>query len=142
MRLRILIRGGLWLAAAVVVLVVGGAAAAAPPAPTLTISRLTVDRTAHTADVRLRICLSSGPRAALQVREHRSLGGVVQASSRWSPRGVEPTHIFPFACRQNWRLNWLLKPALRGPGTYTATIRVRDAYGRWTLPTTFSLSSP
>jgi hypothetical protein len=142
MRKWILTRRGLLAAtAAMVVLAAGSAAAATRQPPSLTIARITVDRSAHTADVRLRICFSSGPRALLQVREQRTVGDVVKASSRWSPRGVEPNRIFPFGCRGNWRVNWLMKPALRGPGTYTADIRVRDGYGRWALPVRFSVSS-
>jgi hypothetical protein len=101
-----------------------------------------VDRTAHTVDLRVRICFSSGPRALLDVQEQRTLRGIVEATSHWRPRGVEPQRITPFACRANWRINWLLKAGLRGPGTYTARIRVRDAYGRWTSPVMVSVVSP
>jgi hypothetical protein len=139
--LRILIRGGLWAATAVAILLAGSAAAALTRPPSLTLSRATVSRTAHTVDVRLRICFSSGPRALFVVREQRTLTGVLKASRHWSPGGVEPSRIFPFACRENWRMNWLLEPGLRGPGTYAASIRVRDAYGRWTPPVAFSVSS-
>lgn len=129
-------------AATVVAVVLAASAIAATPPPTLTISKAALDRTAHTVDLRLRICFSSGPRALLEVREQRTLRGVVRATSRWSPRGVEPQRIAPYACRANWRMNWLLKPDLRGAGTYVTRIRIRDAYGRWSLPVTFSVSSP
>lgn len=102
--------------------------------PTLELTSATVDRTAHTVDARLRICFSSGPRAEIAVTERLLRGGETVASRSWVPQGVEPTAISPFACRSGWRLNWLVVPALRGPGTYTATIRVRDAEGRWTPP--------
>lgn len=95
----------------------------------------------HTVDLRLNLCFSSGPRAQIAILEQRKLG-VVKASHRWSPRGVEPRRIAPFACRGNWRLNWLLEPDLRSAGTYTAEIRVRDAYGRWTAPVSISVISP
>ena len=111
--------------------------------PNLKILRATIDRVARTVDLRLRVCFSPGPRAAISVSERRALRGVAEASSSWTvPRAVEPTHIDPFSCRTGWRVNWLLKPRLTGPGTYTATIRVRDAYGRWTPPTAVSVTSP
>jgi hypothetical protein len=112
------------------------------PVPNVKVETVTVDRGAQTVDLRLRICFSSGPRALIAVNERRALRGVVKASRSWSPRGVEPARVFPFSCRAGWRLNWLLEPRLRGPGTYQATIRVRDAYGRWTTPIAFSVTSP
>jgi hypothetical protein len=130
------------VAAGVAVLLTGIATATPPPPPNLMISRATVDRTAHTVDLRLRVCFSSGPRALLDIREQRTRHGVIKATSHWQPQGVEPRRITPFACRATWRMNWFLRPGLRGPGTYTARIRVRDAYGRWTLPVAFSVSSP
>jgi len=78
----------------------------------------------------------------LALSEQRTLRGVEKASHDWIPRGVEPTRIYPFACRTGWRVNWLLEPGLRGPGTYEVTIRVRDAYGRWTPRVAFSVTSP
>ena len=89
------------------------------------------------------ICLSAGPRARLTVRERRTVGGVVAAAHDWIvPRAIEPAHVSPFACRKGWRVNWLMQPRLTGPGTYTATIRVRDAYGAWSRPVAFSVTSP
>jgi hypothetical protein len=130
------------LAAAAAIPLAGSVAGALPPLPSLTISRAAVDRTAHTVDLRVRICFSSGPRALLAIHEQRTFHGVLKAKNDWAPSGVEPQRIAPYACRANWRVNWLLKPGLRGPGTYAASIRVRDAYGRWTQPVTFSISSP
>jgi len=123
-------------------LLTGRTAAATPRPPSLEIGKATVDRVAHTVDLRLRICFSSGPRALIAVSERRTLRGVEKASSHWIPRGVEPTRIYPFSCRTGWRLNWLLEPHLNGPGTYEVTIRVRDAYGRWTPRVAFSVTSP
>jgi hypothetical protein len=117
-------------------------AAGTVPPPRLEIMKAVVDRTAHTVDLRLRICFSSGPRALIAVDERRTVGGVVQAARHWVPQGVEPTQIHPFSCRANWRLNWLLERGLRGPGTYTATIRIRDAYARWTRAVVLSVTSP
>jgi hypothetical protein len=105
------------------------------------ILRATIDRRAHTVDLRLRICFSGGPRAQIAITERRIHHHRV-TTHRWVPRAEEPTRISPFACRSGWLLNWLLEPQLRGPGTYSATIRVRDAFGRWTPSVAFSVSSP
>ena len=79
----------------------------------------------------------------IAVSERRILRGVEKASNDWNvPRGVKPTRIYPFSCRTGWRVNWLLKPRLSGPGTYTVAIRVRDAYGKWTPQAAFSVTSP
>ena len=111
--------------------------------PSLTITRASVDRAAHTIDLRLRICFSSGPLAMIAVNEQRTLHGIERATHSWIvPRGVEPDRIFAYACRTNWRVNWLLEPRLTGPGTYRASIRVRDAYRRWTPSVAVSVTSP
>lgn len=123
------------------VLLPGLAAAGTPRPPSLQIVKATVDRAAHTVDLRLRICFSAGPRALIAVTERRSLHGVEKASNHWVPRAVEPTRIYPFSCNDHWRVNWLLKPRLSGPGTYTVSLRVRDAYGRWTPGVTLSVTS-
>lgn len=133
---------GIGLALAAGVLFGARPAAAATPPPRLEIVKVVVDRAAHTVDLRLRVCFSSGPRALIAVDERRTLHGVVQASRHWVPRGVEPTSIRPLACRSNWRLNWLLEGGLRGSGTYTAAVRIRDAYLRWTPPVVFRVTSP
>jgi immunoglobulin-like protein involved in spore germination/sporulation and spore germination protein len=117
-------------------------AAAAVRAPTAALTNATVDRTAHTVDARLRICFASGPGAAIVVTERRTVHGRVVATRRWTAEGVKPTRTHPFSCRADWRLNWLLAPGLQGEGTYTATIRVRDAYGRWTSPVRIGAVSP
>jgi hypothetical protein len=134
----------------ILVAAVGGAAAllagplgAEPTAarlPTVGVERAIVNRTAHTVDLRLRICFSAGPRARIAISERRSYHGAM-ATHRWVPSAERPTRISPFACRVGWRLNWLLDPQLQGPGTYTATVRVRDAYGRWSRPVAFSVTS-
>lgn len=131
------------LAAGVLVgLLVTGAAVAAPTRlPTLKIMNVTVDRIARTVDVRLRICFTPGPRALIRISERRTLNGIEKASHRWIPRGVEPARISPYACNNHWRMNWLLAHGLSGPGTYSATIRLRDAYGRWTRRASFSVTS-
>ena len=103
-------------------------------APTAELTRASVDHRAHTVDARLRICFSSGPRAMIEITEQRTQHGHVVATHRWAPQGVKPVSISPFSCHANWQLNWLLEPSLQGSGTYTAAIRVRDAYGRWTPP--------
>ena len=123
-------------------LVTGGGFATGPgPLPRIEITKATVDRRAQTVDVLLRICFSAGPRGLIAISERRRLDGVEKARHDWVPQGVRPTRISPFSCRANWRLNWLLERNLRGPGTYTATIRVKDAYGRWTQPVALSVTS-
>ena len=137
------LRRGLPAAMLTALLCTGHPLAAAPRPPSLEIVKATVDRSAHTVDLRLRICFSSGPHAVIEVSERRTLGGAVRASKDWVvPRGLRPTRISPFACRTGWRVNWLLKPGLRGPGTYKVAIRVRDAYGRWTPAVALSIASP
>ncbi|HSC73993.1 MAG TPA: GerMN domain-containing protein [Gaiellaceae bacterium] len=119
------------------------AAAASRPRPSLAIEKAAFDRAARTVDLRLRICFSSGPRAAISVSERRTRRGDVQAVNRWTvPRAKEPTDISAFSCRPAWRVNWLLKPRLAGPRTYTVALRVRDAYGTWTPQVAFSVTSP
>jgi hypothetical protein len=111
-------------------LAAGRASAASTDLPTAQIMRATLDRNAHTVDLRVRICFSAGPRAQVAITERRTFHGR-HATHRWAPRGEESTRVSAFTCRTGWRLNWLLEPRLRGPGTYSATIRVRDAFGRW-----------
>jgi hypothetical protein len=139
-------RVGVWrgLAAGVLVGLLAAATAVAgtPRLPSLQITKATVDRAARTVDLRLRICFSAGPLALIAVSERRVLHGVEKGSSHWIvPRAVEPTRIYPFSCSNRWRVNWLLKPRLSGPGTYTVTIRLRDAYRRRTPAVAFSVTS-
>jgi hypothetical protein len=122
-------------------LTAGWASASAPPhLPTVQIMRATLDRNAHTVDLRVRICYSAGRRAQVTIIERRTFHGR-HTTHRWAPRGEEPTRVSRFTCRTGWRLNWLLEPRLRGPGTYTATIRVRDGFGRWSPAVAFTVVS-
>jgi hypothetical protein len=115
------------------------ASAHAHRVPTVRIERATVDRTTNTVDLRLRVCFSAGPRAHITISERRSYRGTV-ATHRWVPDAEKPARVSPYACRTGWRLNWLLEPRLQGAGAYRATIRVRDAYGRWSFPAAVSLT--
>jgi hypothetical protein len=108
--------------------------------PSVQIMRATLDRNAHTVDLRVHICFSAGPRAQVAITERRTFHRR-RATHRWALRGEEPTRVSPFTCRTGWRLNWLLEPQLRGPGTYRATIRVRDAFGRWSPALAFTVVS-
>ena len=119
----------------------GAAGAGTPRPPSLQITKATVDRVARTVDLRGRICFSAGPRALISVEERRTVHGVVKASRHWIPSAIKPTRIYPYACTNRWRLNWLLQSGLNGPGTYTVSIRLRDAYGRWTPPVSVSVTS-
>ena len=138
---RVRARRGLAADVLVVLLMAGAAVAAPARPPTLKIMNVSVDRIARTVDVRLRICFSPGPRALIRISERRTLDGIEKASRRWIPRGVEPTRISQYACNNHWRMNWLLGHGLSGPGTYSATIRLRDAYGHWTRSASFSVTS-
>lgn len=115
---------------------------ATTPAPSVELTKVTVDHRTHTIDARLRICFSSGPRAMITVTERRTLHGRVVARHQWIPEGVKPIRTYPFTCHADWQLNWLPAPDLRGSGTYTAMIRVTDAYGRTTPPVLITAASP
>lgn len=123
-------------------LVVVRVGATAPRPPTVKLVRASLDRAHRTVDVRLRVCFSAGPRARIVVHETRTLRGTERAHHEWVvPRAVEPVQVRPFSCVASWRLNWLLEPRLVGAGTYTASIRVRDANRIWARSVGFSVTS-
>jgi hypothetical protein len=118
-------------------------AAGSAHAPTISISDVVYRRGSGTVDLHVRLCLSNGPLALLSVTERRAVRGVQKATSTWSdPTGVDLTRVYAYACASAYQIAWALKPRLVGPGTYTATIRVRDGYGTWSRPISFSVSSP
>jgi hypothetical protein len=117
--------------------------------PSISLSRVTIERTkpdggyAGTVDLKFRLCAIIGPRAVILVREARVLGGVTKASYNWlDPLGVDLDRVYPYACEPNYQASWIVKTRLiRGPGTYTVSIRVRDGYGRVSAPISFSLKA-
>jgi hypothetical protein len=115
--------------------------AGAGSAPTVRISNVNIDRAKWTVDVHVRLCESLGLRSIILVTERRSLDGVVKATARWTdPTGVDLTSVYPYACVAGYEIAWAPKPHLAGRGTYVATVRVRDGYGKWSTPASFSRS--
>jgi len=119
------------------------AASGARHSPTVSIASVTYRRAAGTVDLRVRLCLSNGPGAVISIGEQRRLHGVRMASDHSvDPTGVDLTRVYPYSCVAGYQIAWALKPRLVGPGTYTATVRVRDGYGTWSAAVSFSISSP
>jgi len=119
------------------------AASDARRSPTIKIASVTYRRAAGTVDLRVRLCLSNGPGAVISIAEQRRLRGVrVGSGHSIDPTGVDLTRIYPYSCVAVYQIAWVLKPRLVGPGTYTATVRVRDGYGAWSAAVSFSISSP
>jgi hypothetical protein len=111
--------------------------------PTINIASVTYRRAAGSVDLRVRLCMSNGPGAVISIAEQRRLRGVRVGSDRSvDPTGVDLTRVYPYSCVAVYQIAWVLKPRLVGPGTYTATVRVRDGYGAWSAAVSFSISSP
>jgi hypothetical protein len=126
---------------------VGGApslaAATAARSPAISISTVIYRRAGRTVDLHVRLCLSNGPGARLSVTERLVVHGVRKASDHWvDPTGVDLTHVYPYACDAAYQIAWVPKRRLSGPGVYTATIRVRDGLGKWSVPASFTVASP
>jgi len=94
-------------------------------------------------DLKVRLCVSVGPRAIFSVRERRSDGGKTKAGYRWvDPLGVDLTRVYPRECVSNYIIGWAIKTQLIArPGTYSVVIRVRDGYGKWSEPVSFSVKA-
>jgi len=116
--------------------------------PTISITSVSVKRTAvrdglaGIASVRARICLSNGPAAAILITETRRIGSVVKArATNLDPLGVDLTHTFPFTCVSNYSISWAVQARfIVGGGTYSVSIRIRDAFRRTSAPGSFSVS--
>ncbi len=139
-----------WITAALGVLLLAlSLPAAAAEKPSLELRSVTVKRYkpsgtfAGASTVRLRLCLSTGPGAYISVHEKRSVGGKTKASNRWNdPLGVDLTRVYPRECVPNYLISWAVETRLiSGPGTYSVSIRVRDGYGVWTSPVSFSVKA-
>jgi hypothetical protein len=95
---------------------------------------------AASADLRVRLCLSVGPGAAITTRESRRVGSVVKArGTTIDPLGVDLGKIKPYRC-SNYQIGWLVQARfVLGGGTYSARLRVRDGRGRLSEPLAFTV---
>jgi hypothetical protein len=99
------------------------------------------DEFAGKTTIRVRFCAEIGPHAVLLIRETRKTRGSTKASaSSQEPLGVDLDRVQPYGCVRRFVVAWLV-PAklLRGTGTYSVTVRLRDGRGRLTRPIGFSL---
>ena len=118
------------------------------PLPTISLTGLTVkrtpvsDRLAGTVDLRVRLCVSIGPRAQIIWKESRRTGSTVKAQGTTvDPLGVDLTKISPYACVSNYQISWAVQARFMvGRGTYAVSVRVRDGYGRLSEPASFTVS--
>ena len=123
------------------------AAAPAAAAPKLELTSVTVKRTppdggfAGVVTIRVRLCLSVGPRAQLITTETRRVGSVTKAHGQQvEPLGVDLDKVSPYACVSNYMASWALQTRFAiGGGTYSVTIRARDGYGKLSAPIAFSV---
>ena len=128
------------VALAITAFVVPVQAARAAPAPILELTSVAVTRIAggYGAEVAMhtRLCVSLGPAAAITTRQTRRTGAVTNAQQTLTePLLAHLDRVYPYQCVRDYVISWLVpRRLLNGSGTYTATIRVRDGYGRWTRP--------
>ena len=130
----------------VVVTTATGSGAGTPRPPVLSLSSVTVKRTAPSngyggsVTAYMRICLSAGPRAQLLTREWRAVGSrVVARAESVDPLGVDLDRVYPYECAPRYMSSWIVPTrVIAGPGTYYVSFRLRDGYGRTTAPVSFS----
>src|SRR5688572_5493115 len=115
MKMRLSLMATLAVSAAVVTIAVAGA----PPRPTLSLSSVTVKRTAPsdgwagTVTVNMRLCASIGPRAQLLTRQWRAAGGRVVARGNYEdPLGVDLDRVYPYECAPKYMSSWLVPARL------------------------------
>jgi hypothetical protein len=91
-------------------------------------------------DLRVRLCLRRGPRAAITTREERRVGSVVKArGTSIDELGVDLGKIYPYRCSK-YQIAWLAEARfVVGRGTYSAKLRVRDGRGRLSAPLAFTV---
>jgi hypothetical protein len=89
----------------------------------------------------VRLCLSNGPGAVIIARETRKLRGRTKAVAVFrDPLAVDVPEIAPYECVSRYQLSWLVPARLvTGGGTYSVSSRVRDAYGKLSGATLFTL---
>jgi hypothetical protein len=134
--------------AAGVVSLVPTASAERGHAPTISITGVTVKRTAvrdalaGVASVHARICLSNGPGAAVLITETRRVGSCLKArATNIDPLGVDLSRTYPFTCVSNYLISWAVQARFMvGGGTYAVSIRIRDAFRRLSPPGSIAVS--
>src|SRR5262245_9501032 len=139
-------KAGTLLAALAVAATLAGSGATQNRRPEIVLKSLTFKRTAvrggfaASSDLRVRLCLSRGPRAAITTREVRRVGSAVKArGTRVDPLGVDLEKIYPYRCSM-FQIGWLVEARfVVGGGTYSARLRVRDGYGRLSAPLAFTV---
>lgn len=139
-------KAGVLLAALTTAAALAGPSATQNRRPEIVLKSLTFKRTAvrdgfaASSDLRVRLCLSRGPRAAITTREVRRVGSVVKVrGTTIDPLGVDLGKIYPYRCSQ-YQIGWLVESRfVVGGGTYSARLRVRDGRGRLSAPLTFTV---
>jgi hypothetical protein len=139
-------KAGVLLAALAAATTLAGPSAAQDRRPEIVLNSLAFKRTAVRAgfaasvDLRVRLCLSVGPRAVITTREERRVGSVVKARGiTIDELGGDLGKIRPYRCSA-YQIGWL--PEARfvvGGGTYSARLRVRDGRGRLSAPLAFTV---
>ena len=139
-------KAGVLLAALVAAATLAGPSATQDRRPEIVLKSLAFKRTAvrdgfaASIDLRVRLCLSVGPRAVITTREERRVGSVVKArGTTVDELGVDLGKIYPFRCSK-YQIGWLVeKRFVVGGGSYSAKLRVRDRHGRVSAPLAFTV---
>jgi hypothetical protein len=139
-------KAGVLLAALAAAAALAGPAATQDRRPEIVLKSLTFKRTAvrggfaASIDLRVRLCLSRGPRAVMTTREVRRVGSVVKArGTTIDELGVDLGKIYPYRCSM-YQIGWLAESRfVVGGGTYSARLRVRDGRGRLSAPLAFTV---
>jgi hypothetical protein len=120
--------------------------AATPPMPVLSLSNVSVKKTAPrdgyagSVTVHMRFCMNVGPGARIETYEWRAIGARVVARARSiDPLGVDLDRVYPYECVPRYMISWIVPTRLiRSPGVYRVSMRLRDGYGRVTPTVSFS----
>jgi hypothetical protein len=139
-------KAGVLLAALAAAATLAGPSATQDRRPEIVLESLTFKRTAvrdgfaASIDLRVRLCLSRGPRAAITTHEVRRVGSVVKArGTTIDELGVDLGKIYPYRCSK-YQIGWLVEARfVVGGGTYSARLRVRDGRGRLSAPLAFTV---
>ena len=139
-------KAGVLIAALVAAATLAGPSATQDRRPAIDLESVTFKRTAvrggfaASIDLRVRLCLSRGPRAVITTREVRRVGSVVKARGfTIDELGVDLEKIYAYRCSK-YQIGWLVEARfVVGGGTYTARLRVRDGHGRLSAPLAFTV---
>jgi hypothetical protein len=139
-------KAGVLLAALAAAATLAGPSATQDRRPEIVLKSLTFKRTAvrdgfaASIDLRVRMCLSRGPRAVITTREERRVGSVVKArGTTVDELGVDLGKIYPYRCSM-YQIGWLAEARfVVGGGSYSAKLRVRDGRGRLSAPLAFTV---